>query len=115
MKLLGIFWTRFLLFGTFILIPLWVLVFVVNYIISFKKEKKYDYLMPLMIVLTQIGLLFFYTMAYPYYGVERIRIDYAYANIIFTILIKFLKIKNKQRLYIIPFVLAIVWLITYIY
>lgn len=115
MKLFGILWTRLFLFGTFIFIPVWVLIFIVNYIISFKESKKYDYLMPIMTILTQTGLLYYYLMAYPIYSPDQIRINYAFVNIALSVFITFLKIKNKQRLYLIPFVLVLAWIISYIY
>lgn len=100
---------------SFVLIPVYVIIFFVRYVMSYKKVRDKEFLLPLMVVLTQMGFLLFYLLFSDIFGVEKIRVFFAWANMILAVYIHFLKYKNRQRLYLIPLFLAFVWFIAYIY
>lgn len=97
------------------LLPLWLLLFCANYIISFKTPKKFDYIMPVTLIMIQLGFLFFYVKDFPYYSLEQWRLNFAYGNMVLPVVISFLQNKNKNRMYIVPFIISFIWLILFIY
>lgn len=99
----------------FILIPAWFLIFVVSYFLELKKVLNNSILLPLSLFCAQLGLYHFYFQGNRLYELDLLFILLSLLNICIILFLAIKKIENKTNLYLIPFIIEIVWIISYLY
>ena len=98
----------------FIFIPAWFFIFVIGYILEVMKKLNNTFLLPMALMLTQLGLWHFYFQN-RLYTLDILFMCLSLFNLAIITLILFNKNKNKVHFYLIPFFLEIFWVILYLY